>query len=68
MTSPNGFVPDGCSRGQSAAEPEIRQQVLAEFVEQLSSANVWQRIWLRRSIERDVQFRLNKLAPPEALY
>ena len=62
------FVQDGRSCAQSAAEPEIRAQVVAEYSEQFEAAGPWGRLWLRRTIEREVRLRLDKLAPPDALY
>jgi len=62
------FVEDGCSRAQGAIEPKIRLQVMAEYSERLQSAGPWGRFWLRREIEHEVMFRLNQVAPPEALY
>ena len=68
MSAASRFFPDGCSRAHLAAEPEIRHQVFAKFSEQLANATPWRRYWLLRDIEREVQSRLHKLAPPEALY
>jgi len=62
------FVVAGCSRAQSAAEGEIRALGIAEYREQFEAAGPWGRFWLRRTINREVRFRLNKLAPPDALY
>jgi hypothetical protein len=68
MADRNRFVNDGCCRAQSAAEPKIREQVNAEFAEQLKSANGWERFWLKRAIDREVNRRLEKVAPSHALY
>jgi hypothetical protein len=62
------FVADGYERAQIAAEPAIRTQVVAEFSSQLAAAGVWQRFWLWREIEREVQFRLSQVGSPDALY
>jgi hypothetical protein len=62
------FVADGCVRAQSAAEPDIRLQVICEYSEQLKAAGIWGRFWLRRAIEREVRIRVKKVAPPDALY
>jgi hypothetical protein len=65
---PSRFVRDGCDRAQSAAAPEIRAQVIAEYAGQIEAANIWGRFWLWRTIEREVMTRLNQQAPPDALY
>jgi hypothetical protein len=62
------FMEDGCVRAQSAAEPQIRLQVASEYSAQLEAAGAWDRFWLRRAIEREVRIRLEKVAPPDALY
>jgi hypothetical protein len=63
-----GFIDGGCLRAQAAARPEIQAQVISEYFEQLESAGLWGRFWLRRTIEREVRIRLDKVAPPDALY
>ena len=62
------FVVDGWSRARSAGEPRIREQVLAEYAQRLAAASAWQRFWLWRAIDREVEARLQKLAPRGALY
>jgi hypothetical protein len=68
MANESRFVVDGCCRAQSAAEPAIRAQVVAAFSAQLAAAGFWRRFSLWRAIEREVQRRLDKVAPPDALY
>jgi hypothetical protein len=62
------FVHDGYDRAQSAAEPEIRAQVIAEYAAQIEAAGIWDRFWLWETIEREITTRLNQQAPPDALY
>jgi hypothetical protein len=68
MAQQSRFVHDGFCRAQAAAELAIRAQVIAEFSEQLAEASFWRRLWLRRTIEREVLLRLGRVAPPDALY
>jgi hypothetical protein len=68
MKNESRFVVDGCCRARSAAEPAIRAQVVAEFSVQLAAAGLWRRFWLWPAIECEVQRRLGKVAPPDALY
>ena len=68
MTEQNRFVHDGYCRAQAAAEVSIRAEVVVEFSGQLAAASLWQRFWLRRTIEREVQLRLDKVARPDVLY
>ncbi|REK17996.1 MAG: hypothetical protein DWQ37_05605 [Planctomycetota bacterium] len=64
----NGFVQDGFERARAAAEPEIRAQVVAEYAERLEAASSWKKYWLWRAIDREVETRLARQAPPGALY
>lgn len=63
-----GIVADGFCRARDAAEPNIRYVVLQEFAPQLLTAPFWKRWWIQRRIEREVQRRLSKAAPRNALY
>jgi hypothetical protein len=65
---PNGFLFDGCERAQAAVRLAIREQVTAEYAEAFATASFWDRLRLWREIEREVARRVNKLAPPDALY
>jgi hypothetical protein len=65
----NGFVVDGYHRARAGADPEVRAQVMAEYAERLAAAEgFWQRFWLMREAEREIDRRLNKVASPYALY
>jgi hypothetical protein len=59
---------DGFTRAHSAAEAQVRAQVWAEYAEELEAADAWRRFWLRRRIEREIRARVEKVAPPDALY
>jgi len=58
------FVEDGPERAGAA----IRAEVIAEFAEQLSTASFWQRLRIWRAIDAEVERRLERQAPPDALY
>ncbi len=62
------FVVDGCWRAQSAMEGQIREEVLAEYRQRLDEAGFWQWVLLHWQIGREVRLRLDRLAPPDALY
>jgi hypothetical protein len=68
MTIASSFVVDGCCRAQAAAELKVRTEVEAEFAERLAAADFWTRVRLWREITREVRRRLNRIAPPDALY
>ncbi len=62
------FVVDGCDRARKALRSEIRRQVEAEFAEAWTASGWFRRWWLRRKIRAEVARRLDKSAPPGALY
>jgi hypothetical protein len=64
----SAFVVDGYSRARAAIEPQIRAELEGEFAARLEAANGWQRFWLWRAIEREVQARLDKTAPYHGHY
>jgi hypothetical protein len=45
-----------------------RAEVLAEYCDQLEAANLWTRFWLWQEIDREIDIRLDGLAPPDAHY
>jgi len=63
-----GFVADGHNRARQAIEPSIRAVVEMEFTVRWNAASLWQRFWLQREINREVERRIAEVAPPEALY
>ena len=62
------FVADGWDRARKALRGEIRRQVEAEFAEAWTASGWFRRWWLRRKIRVKVARRLDKSAPPDALY
>ena len=71
MTIEDRFLADGYQRGRAACETSrvaIRREVEQEFADRLRQAGFFGRLLIRRRIRREVERRLNKLAPPDALY
>jgi hypothetical protein len=65
---PFGFVADGCQRAREANEPVVRAEVEREFAAKLAEATDRDRQSIWQAVEREVERRLNRLAPPDALY
>ena len=62
------FVADGYNRARRANVPAIRAEVEQELAAELQTASVWQRFVIRRRMTQEIQRRLDKAAPPDALY
>ena len=62
------FVQDGYRLAYAALEPSVRAAVEAEFAERLAVASLIERWQLRRAMAREVERRLQQMAPPDALY
>ncbi|MBI3463047.1 MAG: hypothetical protein HY000_08320 [Planctomycetes bacterium] len=67
------IVADGHKRLLDALQADgtvarIRTEVENEFALHFPNASVWIRWRLRREINREIERRLAKLAPPDALY
>jgi hypothetical protein len=62
------FVADGHDRARAAHIDVIRLAVKAEYRERLKSAGWFERLRLRREMRRVIKARLNRKAPPDALY
>jgi hypothetical protein len=65
---PMRFVADGHRRAREAMEPSIRAAVESEFAVQLKGASFWQRWRIRAAIEREIDRRIERMAPRHALY
>jgi|GEM_PF-2673921 len=68
MTEGNGFVADGHERARQGNEPIVRAEVQRQYAAKLDAASPVERTHLNAEIEREIQTRLDKLAPPDALY
>lgn len=62
------FVFDGCERAREASIGRIRTQVEAEYAERLRVANRARRLLLKAEMRREIERRLDRIAPPDALY
>jgi len=62
------FVADGCDRARIVLEPLVRAEVEAEYTEILQTASFWQRLLLRKKVNREIERRIREAAPPDALY
>jgi hypothetical protein len=68
MEQNDGFLHDGHKRAYSANEPIVRAEVQREYADCLAKAPPSEREQIRAEIERVIAERLEKLAPPDALY
>lgn len=64
----SSFVADGRARAAMALKGKIAAEVEAEFAERLEKATPYQRIRLKLNMVREINRRLEKEAPPDALY
>jgi hypothetical protein len=64
----NYFVDDGCERARAASLDTIRAEVEREFSERLASAGWWERVRLSYEMRREIERRLDRVAPPWGLY
>lgn len=62
------FVSDGCERARAVSIEDIRAQVEAEYSGRLQAANWARRLLLKAEMRREVERRLDRIAPPDALY
>jgi len=62
------FLADGRRRARAAQEVTVRKEVEQEFAEPLRQASFFGRLLIRRRIRREMERRLGRLAPPDALY
>lgn len=68
MLQPHGILADGQERARSAHHDRLRGEVERELAEAMARAGWLKRIALRLRIEREVERRLDKAAPPDGLY
>lgn len=62
------FVADGHDRARRANEAAVRTAVEQAYTAELETASFWHRLIIRRRIKREIKRRLDRLAPPNALY
>ena len=64
----SAFMVDGYERARTAMELEVRREFESRFSEQWAAARIIRRWLLRRKINAEIERRLQKCAPDEALY
>jgi hypothetical protein len=62
------FLEGGRILARAAAEVEIRKEVAAAYAEQLQMAGWFEALRLRREMKREIERRLEKIAPRHGLY
>ena len=62
------FVEDGHDRARTAIEAKIRAEVQREYANQVNKASFWERQRRRREMDREVERRIDLVAPPDAVY
>lgn len=62
------FVEFGYANACKAIDGELLAVVRAEYAERLAKASWWRRIWIGRQIAREARRRMDRVAPPDALY
>ena len=68
MEETDNFLADGYERLRGEHEPEIRAEVERKYAHQIASASWLNRRRIRKQIEREIETKLDDLAPPDALY
>jgi hypothetical protein len=66
--SPNCFVADGCERAYRAVEKAVRASVEKEFAAERQAAPPAERLQIERRMREEIERRIDRLAPPDALY
>jgi len=64
MDNSPGFIPDGYCE----AEMAIQAEVAAKYADELKEAGFWERRRIRQKIKEEVNERIAREAPPDALY
>ena len=64
----NGIVADGQERARAAAMERVRAEVQRRFAPELARAGFWRRWALRLHLRREIQRRMEQIAPRDALY
>jgi len=62
------FVYDGYERARDASLLRIRAEVEREFAERWAAAGWLERLKLKRAMQREIECRLERVAPPWGLY
>ncbi len=65
---PNRIVADGQARVRKDCRPEVEAAVRARYADELERTRGLRRLLLRWNIRREIERRLDEIAPQEALY
>lgn len=68
MNNQDGLIADGFGRARKANKETIRSEVEREFASKLKGASAADQKRIRSEMEHEIEKRLNKIAPPDALY
>lgn len=68
MNAPTSFIEAGSQLAREALRPLLQAEIAAAFAPQLAAASWPRRLWLRWYMRRELEVRLERLAPAEALY
>ncbi|HEV2846137.1 MAG TPA: hypothetical protein VG477_14880 [Thermoanaerobaculia bacterium] len=64
----HGFIADGHARAAAAWRPHVEYEVRSRHAGELAGASPDERRRLERMIQREIEARLNEVAPPGACY
>jgi len=62
------FVFDGYERARGASIDQVWAEVELEFAERWAAAGWFERLKLKREMQREIERRLDRVAPPWGLY
>ena len=68
MSASDGFVADGYERAYRASYSVIRAELEQRYADRFKLATFWDRLRLRQEMKRELRARLDRIAPPDALY
>ena len=64
----NRFIAGGYDEARRANKPSVREEVEREFAAKLGAASTADRKRIAAEIDREIEKRLKRIAPPDALY
>ena len=68
MSVPDCFVADGYERAYRANFAVISAELEELYAERLKVATFWERRRIRQEMKRELATRMDRIAPPDALY
>lgn len=64
----HGIVADGHARAAAAWRPHVEYEIRSRYAGELATAGPDERRRIERLIQREIEARLDEVAPPGALY